>query len=560
MLAKLKFTREQLEHMTPQAKIDSITPAITDVIAASHLPGASFVSLRDDLLAILDVAGLSYKQSMHCSSVGVHPRNRGGTGVAPDRVHAKVMMLAKIGFSFRECGNACATERPKSEEVTSTYILFNDKLGASSPYLANVVADTLNVFTITASHTNQALRAIYYGVPCDDPNIADDGHLSVRKIGHDDPRITDVLRDGMPMTIIRAAAEAAFPDIIDIISRADNVPHHAASVDSPIMLMKGAHALAAQQAALNNGVIDWERIIDEVTLGAPGTVGISDLIDFVKHWSGGTDKPWALDELDLCLRGLNVVRDIEPKVYGKIGTVVVGNSIGAIRFRLAVIKANASAPSKYCSSGTSRFIAASDICSFSGRLKPFILNIETMMVEARTLVVKLRACSPRSDQFWAMHLDRFDVMLIAHVINRPHAYTTFSSLALIGNHFKEMLVTDGINIDGVTFPKDWKSAKAAPKPSSDAQPKLAPRVDGITSLPSDGALTITDLTNMMAQHGVVVGQNMMHKSSRASVMIKAITPNGVIVKEKDKKQFVVIFKDANAELSKIESQSTDCNL
>ena len=72
-------------------------------------------TVQDYICTILRNAKLSAQRWVPVDVVGVHPDNRGGSGLVPVDVHDLLLQIATQGWSWAEC-TALASEIPPGEE------------------------------------------------------------------------------------------------------------------------------------------------------------------------------------------------------------------------------------------------------------------------------------------------------------------------------------------------------------------------------------------------------------------------------------------------------------
>jgi hypothetical protein len=117
--------------------------------------------------------------------------------------------------------------------------------------------------------------------------------------------------------------EKRFPELVECIIEADNIPFQAAERDTTIDKLVKCHKLA--QLHSKDGVPDWEKVeqimrrteIDRV-------LDVPELIKWLKTSAGGAKDPWVLNDVVRFARSLKVMRDIPAAVLGKQGEVKLG--------------------------------------------------------------------------------------------------------------------------------------------------------------------------------------------------------------------------------------------
>jgi hypothetical protein len=271
--------------MSMQERIEEVRPAVASIVAKMADEGAALVTLRDDAFALLVSSKLMSVVKLHCMEIGFHPLNRGGAGIDPSEVIRKVLAFARVGFSMKEADNGCVVESTSSAFEQANREIIRISGGMLAPV---AFRGQLKFFTLTTSHTNQALRAIHGELKSSDPSIAVDGKIS-RALLERDHRLKTVLAEGLDYKVIPDAVAVAFPQLVELIMAADNVPQALSHSDSPCAQMLNMSRLAAMQITSDaSGCIDWSAIIRHVGLTAPPNIrDLPALAKFTELWSGG---------------------------------------------------------------------------------------------------------------------------------------------------------------------------------------------------------------------------------------------------------------------------------
>jgi len=210
-------------------RMDAIDDKILALIARSKTKDPRLVGLRDEAFTLLDKMKLSYHARYNSMQMGVHPSNRGKAMVEAQNLPKKLKGFKKSGFSNPECARACAVER-SPKPIGDDYESQNARLARESDgQLAPVETGSLRGYSMTCGHTNQALRAVVAEIPCDDPEISVNGYLNKAKFANDAVMIEN-LEAGMTWRMIKWEVEDKWPELIELIIEADNVPFSSAKV------------------------------------------------------------------------------------------------------------------------------------------------------------------------------------------------------------------------------------------------------------------------------------------------------------------------------------------
>ena len=519
-------------------RIDKVRPNIEVIKMKIANGSASLVSLRDDALEILGDADLWYYITLHPSQVGVHPINRGGAGVQPDKVIGKVQKFGAHGFSLIECHNAVAVERLESD-----YEDWNIALVArSNNQLAPVAKGSLKFFAITVNHTAQALRAINAELPCSLPDISQDGKIARAVLVAKDHRLKQGTETGIGFKVLRPETEKAFPEMVELIMKADNIPASVAHQDTPFTQMLDMAQMAA--ATEPGATPDWNIIIQRMKDAAPSNAEfLPELKKFVEKWSGGFNDPFLLHELDSYTKSVANVRAIPSAILGPLATIDLG---GRSRWRIACLKAMSSAPGKYVLGGESRYITPSDTQAMASRLKQYVCQADDMMIQAQEALKKLQKVYPDLSLALTNHVNAFDIKLVAHVLGRPHAFGTFKSLLDIGGSLRADLEKESIDPKKGGLPAAW--VKAA-RPNAESSPSVTLSRSGLVDANTQVALLKTK--------GCEVDSVATHSETEKKFTVIRVNAAGLTLRFGNKDQKVSLSSGLDAYTFKI-STDKDC--
>jgi hypothetical protein len=483
-------------------KLVAASPAIASVIARARLPDAKLVMLRDEAFLILETHELQYVSRLHSTQVGVHPRNRAASGIVAQEVHRKLRKLVQAGFSFEECRNAAAVEREPGEVGDSMELKNALLVDASGGQLASVAASSLKVFSVTCGHTNQALRAAHHGLPSEDDLVSVAGRVSVGKISEQDPNLGRAIREGLNWKVMVWQAAREWPEIVDLLIDADNIPtSNMSRADTNIVVLWRIIKAAKDMQAVKT--IDWSEVVTLVQRTQDrSAVDLESLCLYVAKWSGGLETSMYLSEIDAWVKSLRVAREIPPVVIRRLAELDLGPGIGG-EWRCACMKAMAACTDKYIGqAGESRYLTAGDILPMQMKIKRFVLVAQDIMTKARSMA---DATLGLDLNVRVAILGRLDIRLVGHVLHRP-LLETFASMAAIGYAFWVEL--QGAVFGDVVCPEQWQLA--APRAKDVPQPR-----ESVVTLARDGSASVS----LAADRGLVVGAKVRNKTGSESIMV-----------------------------------------
>ena len=129
------------------------------------------VSANKFVIDRLKLAGLASDITLALSKLGVHPCNRGRSGIHEDSVHALLSDIVEVGWDDRKVlGGYCVEEDPNDRYIEH----YNKGLTNDSDCLAPVPPRSLSAGKLTNSHAVLGLRAMLVGCKCEIPSICVD--------------------------------------------------------------------------------------------------------------------------------------------------------------------------------------------------------------------------------------------------------------------------------------------------------------------------------------------------------------------------------------------------
>jgi len=313
----------------------------------------------------------------------------------------------------------------------------------------------IEVFSLTCSNTNAALRVGGSDLPADDRTICFNGRASQPKVAEVDAFLADAIENGIEWLVLDSSIEEEHPEFLVLITEADNVPMALASADSPSTMMLKLHNVASKMSG-DDPLTDANAIAKRSVQNASD---VDSYIAFVRSWSGTKEDPWVLNEFDDFCKYVRGLRDPSADTVRALAAIELGPLVGA-HWRLACLKGMASAPARYISATNNIFITESEVRSMSKGKKEFVLQADAHMREARALMALVVCIDQRADIDKARH--QMEIRFVAHVMRKVHhmADKTFTSLAEIGCSFHEKLVEIVGKDRAPSLPKVWSKGKS----------------------------------------------------------------------------------------------------
>ena len=188
--------------------------------------GDFLVKSVSDLFVVLRKNGLLTDMRLPPMSVGVHPQNRDGLMLNAADVHQLDAIAVEIG----------------DEE----HRVYNQRLvDAAGGALGSMDSKLLKVLSLSASHTNFALRLVACSARHDSAELSVNGLLSLQQVRARDSVFAEHVEQGLSWRVISKEVAEAFPKILQLIQASQNATLQKA--ESEVQLLRRIFSLASNQ-------------------------------------------------------------------------------------------------------------------------------------------------------------------------------------------------------------------------------------------------------------------------------------------------------------------------
>ena len=190
------------------------------------------VKYRTDLRG--SVGNDAIRERIHPLRVGVHPRNRDGSGLNDGRVEQLMADFVRFGFVQEEADHdaVAVLEEPRCQKILE----WNQKMCFTNKKLAWVGDNPLAAGTIGHSHINQVLRHILLHSPTSNRALAGpDGKLNPRIVAEKDIDLYNAANNGLLFDTLSWKIEEE-KDAIAIIQASLNRKNEAAMLEHEMQL------------------------------------------------------------------------------------------------------------------------------------------------------------------------------------------------------------------------------------------------------------------------------------------------------------------------------------
>ena len=186
-----------------------------------------------------------------------------------------------------------------------------------APYLP----EEIKIATGVGSHTTQVVRLVDFvrkggKVPASEEiqKLCVGGYLSYQRILEHAPSLEEPTRRGLKQyLVVRAAFADLCPDVMRILSEADNAKHDNFQRVSFMEMMHNIHRRLVNLPSHEHSAASYKRIAEAVVRGqgAEYIDACLGMVEFTAVFAGGVAKEVLLD-IEKYVRGLRVVRDVHP--------------------------------------------------------------------------------------------------------------------------------------------------------------------------------------------------------------------------------------------------------
>lgn len=363
---------DRLHFLFLKSLMSGFDSILEDLISQAASTGAIVKTTRS-ILQLLKDANVSITMRVAPNLIGVHKNNRDGLGVSGVDTMRLLANIFDLGFSETEV-QAIAVEADDEDR------LFNQRLMASCnlPPYSNICS--VKFVSLSASHTNQALRCVLNGAAHDDPRMCIDGLLNVDKIEQKDRQLAEACRQGLMWTILPSHLFSKHPSLAQILQSAMNSSGQIARTETELQVLRKLHNFLIEEKRRSGpaGKVDFAEVKRKTLQSKPQCAGsLAHMFAFILKTSGGESADYLM-ESEAFLK-TKECKAVPAEVYDVLSKDVPGTFEPFLCVRHALFKFA-------CIIGTTAFEVKK---LFSKDKLPLIQSAESLLREARTLVQQL---------------------------------------------------------------------------------------------------------------------------------------------------------------------------
>ena len=226
--------------------------------------------------------GLAWFGTLPCDQLGVHPCNRGGSGVQPYQVHQTGETIVLNGADIGLLTSSVCFEMNPQDEKKKIQVAFNESLVQSSEGMLAFTGKERYV-TVAKSHTSQFIKAVMCG--CKTPTtLAVNGSLCKETLCRHDEALTQMVEVGWQWLIVSFTVEEALPSLPNLATLACNSTNSNYEACGELELMSHLTLESSKQG----DDMDWDVASTNICNGGPVASYAKSIGRYVKLFSGGS--------------------------------------------------------------------------------------------------------------------------------------------------------------------------------------------------------------------------------------------------------------------------------
>ena len=261
--------------------IRRVKPTIQQIIQDCHdAEGRSLQPGVDKIVLLCLDADVAYKKNILGRHCGIHPENRGQTGVDAINAQNLTLKITLQGYSETKLENPMGFEKATPGPAASAqenFMLRNFLL--ADGYLKTIPSRDVEYLPVTCSHTAAALNIVEGGSACKGlhEDISTGGKIDQEKILKMCPSWRKPMQDGIPCIVFRRELEECIPELPEFLSKAGNQSHDVHSKETKVQLMlimnqlfvSQKHFAASTAVSAPAAPASWDRVVREISTMKP---------------------------------------------------------------------------------------------------------------------------------------------------------------------------------------------------------------------------------------------------------------------------------------------------
>ena len=350
-MATLSFEESGL----PKALYDALL-TIVEKYNSGEDASTQIVVMKDQILGACMLHKFCRSQKLFVKELAPHPCNRDGEGLSANRAQTRMKVIKKGGCSMKTLRPNCVAieDDPETRHVAK----FGCDVVASSDNFAKLQFHEIKAGTLGAGHATHGFAMLHDEVPCDIPEISENGRMSKQKC-FADKAIKDIVENGLEFDVLDYRIERAFKVVPHIVQSALNVVQQVSEGESwDQMLLK---ILSAAKAQAPN--YDWKAIKKLVLrTQPPRPQDVPDMVDWVAKWGGLPSGVHVKDLSEVCSANVPSDRIVPAGLFRAMVELKCPLNFMPAELMTAFVYVCANA-NEHIQDGVSRYIKGADIAA-----------------------------------------------------------------------------------------------------------------------------------------------------------------------------------------------------
>ena len=233
-----------------ESNLQTIVPKIRAIIVrcGDKQSGIMQPSVDKIVQMCLD-ADLAVKRNIMPRNTGIHPENRGKTGVDPFNAQKLTLKISMQGYSETKLENPMGFEKASAGPLHDEQQLFNERnFAEGNGYIKPIPFREIEYLPVTCSHTHATVNIVEGGGPGLHPELCNDaGMIDKNKVLELCPPLGKPMKDGAPCTVFKRELDVACPELAPFFSKAGNQSHGVHTQETRVqhMLTLNQHFVAS---------------------------------------------------------------------------------------------------------------------------------------------------------------------------------------------------------------------------------------------------------------------------------------------------------------------------
>ena len=341
---------ESAQHSMIDKALAEIVPKIEKIIDECEEMFASQMQPAVDKIVNMSLeTNMATRKNVRSRNCGIHPSNRGGTGVDAINAQDLTLKITKQGYSETKLENPMGFEKALegSAAASAQQKFMKHNFKSSADLLKPIEWEDTDYLPVTCSHTMAAANIVEAGKACLGlhPELSTEGRIDTAKILQLCPAWKKALSDGIPCIVFRRELDAACPRLAEFLSKAGNQSHDVHSKETKPQIMLSMHQLmtAKQKLPGSTAASVKEKVVKEISTMKPDFEDFAkEAYDFVHKYGGGDDAQ-SLYEIEIYCKAL---AERKEPADGQVGLLATAQLRQAPQWPIAMLKALVQAPEK----------------------------------------------------------------------------------------------------------------------------------------------------------------------------------------------------------------------